>query len=353
MLSPFEADTLLLSGDEGGLMWHLLGSAEDLARGYIPLLARAEAYFNDVKHADLDDPKPDLKLALIDSDIPFLQDIYNHIKRYGTINGVDLTEAEEDTFREFHVGERATQGDIEEIGSELFAWGPDIVLLLTDDEVMVYDVPFAIERNGPGFSIPHGELPLYLLSPYLFSLNTVTNASESITGLRERMLGINFASAEDKTLYNLYLDRLERRFVDPPFGLEGFENFYDAAYYLMYGIAAGLAGNPATFGGTHIAQNFERILTPGADEREVGPDDIQRAMPGLVGDSQQLIELFGTLGPPDFNFGTGARKSPPSVFCIHPDEDEGSTLVLTPDVMRYDESSDTFSADPPPCIPDF
>lgn len=355
LMSPFEADTTLTLADENGLMWHMLGSAEDLARGYVPLVARTEDYIRNV----LGEGDKDLKVALVEADTPFLGDIADYVVENVEVNGEILVNQSDDTFQRFLIKSANEEGgaDPEQIinaGEALNAWGPHIVLLIASEEVMVEDIFGSIEPFPSAYMSEHNQpLPFYLLSPYLFIPATADILKVERT-LRTRMLGINFAAAADPTLYNGYFSRLKSVYdVDNlPFSMVGTENFYDAAYYLMYAIAAALAGNPNKLRGIHIAQNIERVLDLGSQLKfDVKPAHVANGMNAIYTNPDTTIALYGTLGPPDFNFSTGARKQLPSVFCTG--EDAEGNFVLEPDVMTYDEGDDSLSADPPPCVPDF
>jgi hypothetical protein len=63
------------------------------------------------------------------------------------------------------------------------------------------------------------------------------------------------------------------------------------------------------------------------------------------------IELYGTLGPPDFDPNTGTKYAVGSVFCF---ADAARTAVLHVDVLRYDRDLGNFGPEEVfPCFPNF
>jgi hypothetical protein len=158
------------------------------------------------------------------------------------------------------------------------------------------------------------------------------------------MAGINAAAAADARLYNAYVTRWDLAFPDAR-DVRGTENFYDAAYYLLY--AAAGAGQSLT-SGLGLVNGMNRLLS-GSNAFDVGPADMADAFATLaVGNS--TIQLNGTLGPPDFNPADGTRQSAGSVWCI-------DASGFHADVLRYvpndaDPTAATLAGDFT-CIPDF
>jgi hypothetical protein len=144
--------------------------------------------------------------------------------------------------------------------------------------------------------------------------------------LRRRMLGVNWAGAADKTLYETYQARFNAAFPSAA-GMLGFENYYDAAYYLIY---AGIAAGPVSpLLGADFALGMGRLLA-GRPEFDVGPEHLPAAYRTLENPTS-AIALNGTMGPPDFDARTGARSTAGAVWCIA----EGPRLET--DVLRLDE----------------
>jgi hypothetical protein len=163
------------------------------------------------------------------------------------------------------------------------------------------------------------------------------------------MVGVNGASAPDRTLYNDYTAAWDAAYSDR-IGVRDYENFYDAAYYLIYSAAAGVAGGWEGKG-TDLRRGMRRLLEGPQHNVGIVNNNMGLAMQALARGS---ITLNGTLGPPDFDETTGARQGAGSIWCM---ESPTSTKA---DVLRYkaDVSGDpklaTFEGNfPITCIPDF
>jgi hypothetical protein len=143
--------------------------------------------------------------------------------------------------------------------------------------------------------------------------------------VRTRFAGVNGASALDQTLYNTYQIAFDTAYPEVA-GQRGYENFYDAAYYLIYSAAA--AGSVQSLGGDDLARGMGRLLT--GPSWGVGYADIPYALSAL---QTGKITLNGTDGPPSFDPGTGAKLGPGSVWCVD------SSLKQRADVLRYDPTS--------------
>jgi hypothetical protein len=172
--------------------------------------------------------------------------------------------------------------------------------------------------------------PFYLLSPLNYNDSALADLALDDSALVRRMLGINWASAPDTTIYDSYVGRWQFAYPEERDRL-GYENFYDAAYYLLYAAAA--AGQNLQ-SGANIAQGMNRLLSGPA--YAVGPDRMGQAM-GILSVPSATIQLNGTLGPPAFNLD-GTRDSPGSVWCID------SSQTFHADVLRYAPGSDPTTA---------
>jgi hypothetical protein len=142
----------------------------------------------------------------------------------------------------------------------------------------------------------------------------------------ERLAGVNAASAEDSSLYDAYTIRYQSAYSQLDVG---YENYYDAAYYLLY--ATGAAGSLASISGSDIARGMQRLLS-GRLEFGVGPDDLPSALSALS-TPNATITLNGTMGPPTWDPATGGRTDPGSVWCVD------SSGTQRADVLRYDTTN--------------
>ena len=137
--------------------------------------------------------------------------------------------------------------------------------------------------------------------------------------------GVNFAAAEDQTVYEAYQTRFDAAFPSHA-GTHGYENYYDAAYYLIYSAAA--AGKISPLTGADLASGMQRLLS-GRYSFSVGPDDFVPAFVALEEPGSGIV-LNGAMGPPNFDPATGARVEPGTVFCV------GKSRRLSMDVLRLD-----------------
>ena len=121
---------------------------------------------------------------------------------------------------------------------------------------------------------------------------------------RRRFVGIQYAGSSDpeKTERNAWLQRMKREYQPTP-AIEaeysGTENFYDAVYWLAYGLVAAGPGAPAT--GTSFKEGVRKMLE--GPKIIAGPDNMGRACQ-LIG-SGASTTFEGALGPPDIDTASG------------------------------------------------
>jgi hypothetical protein len=120
---------------------------------------------------------------------------------------------------------------------------------------------------------------------------------------------------------------------------EGYENYYDSAYYLLY---AASAAAPALTDGASMVTGMSRLLQ-GTPYR-VGPADMDTAVGALI--NGLSISLIGAGGPPNFNVLTGGKDDAASVWCVD------STMKTQADVLRYQDSDGTMQGTFP-CFTDY
>lgn len=331
-LSPLESDSSLTLAEDGGLLWHMLAAALDLAPAYVPLLDATERHLRDGGNpADGED----LRVALVEADTPFLADLGEHFVENARWNGRSALDNEADgAFLRVRTDSdiETSNVDLSSATSELLDFAPHVVVSLGSGESVLL-----MSELEAGWPLGGSPRPFYLVSPYVFGRSDL--ASPGLQGLRSRLLGVNFAAAEDTSLYDLYVSRLESTY-DVSFNLRGAENFYDATYFLMYAIAG--AGNPAELRGREIALGMNRLLG-GKTSFSVGPTDANDVVGYLRGSSNSTLTLEGTMGPPDFNRSSGARSGLPSVYCL---TDQGAYVQ---NAMTYDAGNQSLVGTPP-CI---
>lgn len=329
-MSPLEADSTLTSIDDNDLLWHILASGQDLAVAFPPLLAQTEGY--------LAEPQSELlKVAMVEARTPFLSDMANTVYASLKWNGKSAVQNEKDGhFLRIRTDSsiEVANPDISRALLDLLAFAPDVIIAISSAEFVSLLANYEVQRD-PGL-----DKPFYLLSPYLFGR---TDLRREVTdhGLVKHVLGVNFAAADDSSLYDAYLSRLKRANSDVEFDLEGSENFYDATYFALYAIAAASTG---PISGTSIAEGMRRLID-GPVSYDVGPEDIGKLVALLRRDPEAHVSLQGTMGPPDFDIETGARHGKPSIYCI-------STSDYVQNAMTYDSDTGTLVGDPP-CVPGF
>jgi hypothetical protein len=144
------------------------------------------------------------------------------------------------------------------------------------------------------------------------------------------MAGVNWAGTPDelKQILDDYNFRWDTMFTDQA-GVRGYENWYDAPWWLIYALTSGTR-TLQRYDGQDLADGMDRLMT--GPEYAVGPDDIQAIVQSLsVGTN--TITLNGALGPPSFD-STGARSDTGSVWCVD------SAVRQLPDVLRVDPEAD-------------
>lgn len=339
-MSPLESDPTLATLQDRGLIWHVGPKFNIIARVYAPLLTRTLAHLavtGTVKVA-----------TVVTTDSRLLSTMVTTIEATPQQYGL--------SFNDKAVAENRTDGNYLGIGissnfedtiasqvADLVEFEPTVIISAADTRFLQEVIP-AIENAWPESGSPK---PFYLLSPGNYNDDTALQALvESNSSLASRMAGVNPAAAADSTAYERYIGRWDIAFPDYR-DVRGMENFYDAAYYLIY--AAVGAGQNLT-NGTNLVTGMNRLLS-GAGPYQVGPDDMPTAMATLAAVGSATIQLNGTLGPPDFNPADGTRESPGSVWCFDP-----STGTCQADVLRYVPDADPTRATLSgtlPCIPGF
>ena len=356
-LSPFAATDTLRTLDDDGLLWHVLGSRSDLAAPYVPLVARAEA-FQDERRGD---PMASTKVLLVESDYSFNPDLAERVTQSVAFNGSRAVDPENvDYFQHVQIESNLVSTD-PDVTAAVDALDPNdppqIVIALTTGELF--------ERVIPDFELAFDDSlghprPLYLLSPLLANESAVLDAARNaaLPTLRDRLVGVDFA-AYDRSLYARYLERLTSTFSDAVLVLESSENYYDAAYLLMYAFAA--VGEQPRYDGFDLVEGLRRLI------REDVPTDPCVSSAGCFEiDDATIVEtlshlgssdmdptgiaLVGTLGPPSFDRATGARRYATSVWCV--DDDGSGNVEFVPDVLDYAPETETLQGSFP-CFPGF
>jgi hypothetical protein len=335
-LSPLDADSSLTADGDGDLLWHMLGESHDLSPGFVSLVDDVETYVRQERGlADADS----IKLALVDANTQFLNDITDDLlddEGGLTFNGRDVFDNGDNFLRsQTDSSLEVAMPNVEEAVYDLQVFRPDVVVSVGSAEAVGLIRDFDATWN-PAW----GPKPFYVVSPYVFSQPGLLELAD----VHARMLGINFAAAEQTALYDKYYSNLTNAYDTED--LDGKENFYDVVYFLMYAIAA---AGPPPITGTEIAAGMKRlIVSSSANRYEVGRTDINDAL-GTLAVPNTKIALVGTLGDPDFNLQTGARASLPSVYCIAGGMRIQNALLYDPVAGELYEPA----SGPQPCVPGF
>jgi len=335
-LSAFASDASLVALEDRGLLWHLLGSPDDLAPVFASLIERVEAYLKRTRELG------EIRVALIDSETSFEADLGALLHEQLRFNGKTATENGPERYLRLRIpGEENFVDVFEEIAESyvpkvvelmphvvVFTGRHEAVLMLT-----LIEFAWPAESSEPP--------PFYVLGPDFGSFEQLTSAVRAFE-LHHRIAGVGHAAADDSASYDEYLSALKALF--PETYVEKTENFYDAAYYLVYSAVA--AGDDWPLDGAKMALGLKRLLQ-GAPHF-VGGRHIPDVTEALR--TEPSIALHGTMGPPAFDPETGAWRGNGSVYCIRPGETWNE--VVARDVLRYDretgELHGTF-----PCIEGF
>jgi hypothetical protein len=331
------------------LLWHLLGSPEDLAPPMAALLERTETYLR-AQRAGTSDASQPLYVTLVESDYPTLYLTAQTLWPLLKFNGLDAAQ----NFTGGYLRSVSTQsllanavGNASEALDELEAHPPDVILALTTDEFVQQVIPqLEIDWNTVA---PDRPRPFYLLSHMLFGSTNLQRDTQ--WQLENRTVGINFAHYWDRRLYDAYVWRFAQAY--PTLGTTSpyteTENDYDAAYYLLYSVVA--ASAEPGFTGARLAEGFLRIIDPQAMAVDIGPGPLQNEIGPLRGSADYRIQLIGTMGPPNFDLASGTRAPPVSAWCLRPITG-GRLFDYVPDVLGYNVTTQEFDG-VFPCVPGY
>jgi hypothetical protein len=129
-----------------------------------------------------------------------------------------------------------------------------------------------------------------------------------------------------------------------------FNNYYDAFYFLAYAAYAG--PRQAFFNGLITASDFEtaifRLTDLAAAKVNVGPDEMSTGFKEL-NEAFSTIQLYGTMGPPDFDRSVGMRRESGSIYCF-----DSQTLKMQRDTIRYNrQTKELTQMQSPVCLRSF
>jgi hypothetical protein len=320
-LTPFGANPALAGHPDKGLLWHMLGLPSQLAPTYVALVKRLEARLKEQRPA-----LTNIKIAVIESGSGFDDELSRQVRDGLRFNGDKTVTENRDAGH--YLSQRIGAGtDLAGVVRAIEAFVPNIVLSLAGDELTDTLLPELEPKLGV-----YGTY--FVLSPV--NLGAMSNIKSVIEAAvknadeksHKRYLGVNVAGAEASEIYNKYFDELRNDFPD---ARHGTENYYDAMYFLVYALHAGLP--TANAKGTDLVVGIKRLMEEGATPYAVGRDHVSNVYGSLVV-STSSIYLTGAMGPPNFDKSTGVRTSSGSVLCFEHTPDETPEITELPDVLR-------------------
>lgn len=349
VVNPSFTTDFLKYAETKNLVLSLLGTAEDVALAYRPVLTQLK----------IEKSLPaDIKVAIIATDgsidkpmanlLQFGQIIRTGTGGFDTSKALDMNgktpEQDPDHFKRFDIrsGEFPDTPDplrLATAKTDLIAFDPDVVIALTTYEIndFLQDVDKGIIANRPDGS---PKKTYWILGPSNGGLTKDDGTPNELAKYldfdapntderRGRFLGIQFAGPLDRTEGDKYRTRLGR-FGEAGAVADPDENFYDAIYWIAYGIAS--AGQNATVNGQAWADSVPTLIDENRPKIYAGDRTT------IEGSFSQINELKGTnfvgaLGPPDINKATRTWNSVGSTYCYPPRLEFGK--MPTYEVRRY------------------
>ena len=355
-LSTGSADLRLANLADDGLVWHMLGDPRTLAATTVALLNRMIPTVNAARLAAGEDPTTvPLRVTLVYSDDTTMSDLFSvlttpddaHPETLLKFNGkAAIDQLDSGEFRQVKIQSAKTHTNpaFQNAIDDLNANPPHIVIGMATNEFA--KVINAVENYAPTQS---RRPPFYLLSHLLYNtieLQTSVDANAAKTPpLNERLLGVNYAEAQDaksKSLYDAYLARLKNSYSGA-LSVAGTENYYDGAYSMLYSVAAAYAkGSKAPTGDDMSVALDQRVFSTSKDAEsvDIGPAALGATVGKLSGLTYKM-SLYGTMGPPNFDRTSGTRVSTTSAWCM---EKPATTWVYRADGLIYDPDAHEFTA---------
>lgn len=340
------SDQAMINEPDNGMIWHMLSSANPLSVTYQPLMDQIVEHLK--LHGVLGDTDQ-VKVSHVKSiDEPFLAQTAAYLEDNLMFNGQSCDANYDAGLYSPTVSTSWYLDATDEQTSSIDAvlnFGPHVVIGTTTTEMYKWIIP-GIESQWDA-RYPGTPRPFYIIGalgyPDIEPNNMMSNDDSIVAGqvpLYQRILGVNWPKALDLTVYNDYLDRYRDKYGAK---IEGYENEYDATYYLMYAAAA--ARQPVN--GPNLVKGLQRVINMAQSTPvvEVGPNEDMDTYVSLLNEKPtQKIQLLGAQGPPTWD-ETGARNDAASVWCFdtvgnfHMDQlryDAGPPATLTGAVSCYE-----------------
>jgi hypothetical protein len=351
-ISTGSADLRLASLADNGLVWHMLGDPRVLAATANALLAQITPAVNAARLAAGDDPNVNpLRVTLVYSDDATMTDLFNvlttpdtsHPEALLTFNGASaISQLSTGQFREVQIqsSKNYTTPVVANAITDLEQHPPHVVIAMATSEF-----PQTVLPSVESYYTAHGiAKPYYLASHFIYNTPELQTAMSGTPSLSSRLVGVNYAEAQDahsKQLYDSYEGRLQASYQGS-LQLSGTENYYDGAYSMLYSLAAAYAAR-STPSGNDVRDGLEdRVFSTSssATSVDVGPAALATAVNNMSNLTYQM-SMWGTMGAPNFDRTSGTRITASSAWCM---DKVGTTWTYEADGLIYDTATQTFVA---------
>lgn len=330
MIVPLSSDDSVVNLVDNGLIYHMLAGPDSMAVTYQPLLDLTIEHLRNQGKLGADEVP---RIAAVTAeDHRFLADLgrnFQETVEWGGVSAADHLSSEPPLF--VPVSTRTYDAEFEQgpVADAVLGLAPHIVVGATGAE-MTTKIIQLIEAQWAEDGRELQDPPFYMLSP--LNYGGVRNALlTNHPSVGERLLGIAWPAYLDSPAYKSYKSAYISAY--PGGDKYDFENYYDAVYFLLYGIVAG--GQPIR--GDNIAAGMRRVANPAGQRFEVGKRNLTNGLNFLAASATSTTNLIGANGAPNWNAG-GGRETPGSVWCIG--RGEGSNpYPFVPDVLTYDPES--------------
>jgi len=343
VMNPNPPDETTKFRNSDRLVWNLLGTAEDVALAYAAVVQRGEALGRLVLP---------FKVAVVRTEAALEKSIADVVKNGPLLRTDGVTRDATRALRfngDASVSVNAGSGRFQEIvvaqgtsgafdvGGAVAALGaarPDVILLLTTNE---RDVSAEIIRRYEAIAEPRWILgPRNALAPIPYLQARLPEAGVDFEKIRDRFVGIQYAGATSPAERDAWIDRIRTTPAYAPSldRMQALENFYDAIYWLAYGLAAAGPGSPIT--GPALSDGVRR-LTSGPEVRPGPPGVVQSAFRQIGFGKTRYV---GALGPPDIDEAFGTWNSVGATYCY---AESGSNVGVRYDQARYTYTNGTTS----------
>ena len=365
-LSTGSADLRLANLADDRLVWHMLGDPRTLAATTVGLLKRIIPTVEAAPGFT-----PPLKVTVVYSDNTTMTDLFNvlttpdsdHPDTLLTFNDKPAIEqVESGEFRQVKIRSTQVTPDVLNAIDDLDKHPPHIVIGLATSEFA--GVINGVETNAVKRS---SAPPFYIASHLLYNApdlqTSASNNADKTPPLNQRLVGVNYAEAQDaksKSLYDAYLARLKGSYGGT-LSVAGTENYYDGAYSLLYSLAAAYGAQSvaeakrAAPTGRNVADALDlRVFSTStsAQSVDIGPTAAGNAVSQMSNQTFK-ISLYGTMGPPNFDRTSGTRVTTTSAWCMEKPVSPATKYVYRADGLIYNPMTREFSdaaAGVPTCL---